>query len=436
MAMVVLDAGMVGLALPSIAGALGETPARSIMIVTAYQAAVLMALLPCAHVAERVGYRRLFGIGVGVFGFASLLCALAPTLELLVAARFVQGLGGAAIMALGIALLRFALGAERLGVAIAWNASVVAICAAAAPAAGALLLSIGPWPLLFLLGAPASAAILFASRALPAVEPTSRSVDGLSMALYAAGAALLVVAAGRAPMLAAALAAGALLCLGWLAARERRKQAPLLPLDLLALRPFRLSFAASIFFFAGQTAGLIALPFHLQLGLGHSATAAGLVVTLWPVGVAAAGPLANRLAERVPALCTAGGALLAAGLAAAASVPAAAGILPLAACSLACGIGFGLFQVPNNRNLFLAVPAARSAAAGGMQGTARLAGQTAGALLVAWVLTAAPIALAPRLAFAAGAVAAVAAAWLSWRRDPASRGSRARHLSGRSATPS
>jgi DHA2 family multidrug resistance protein-like MFS transporter len=92
-------------------------------------------------------------------------------------------------------------------------------------------------------------------------------------------------------------------------------------------------------------------------------------------------------------------------------------IAPIAACALISGAGFGLFQVPNNRNMFLSSPPSRSAAAGGLQGTARLCGQTAGALLVAFVLSAAPIAQAPRLAFGIAAAAALIAAWVSRRQN-------------------
>ncbi len=108
---------------------------------------------------------------------------------------------------------------------------------------------------------------------------------------------------------------------------------------------------------------------------------------------------------------------MAAGLAGTALWPLNDSVAPLAACALICGAGFGLFQVPNNRNMFLAAPPERSAAAGGLQGTARLTGQTGGALLVAFVLSAAPIALVPRLAFGIAAAAALLAAWVSRRKN-------------------
>jgi DHA2 family multidrug resistance protein-like MFS transporter len=433
MALVVLDAGFVSVALPSIADALGETPARSVMAVGAYQLALLMGLLPMAHAAGRFGCRRLFATGVAVFGCASLLCTLAPTLMWLVAARFLQGLGGAAIMALGIALLRQALGKERLGAAIAWNAMVVAICSAAAPATGALLLSVAGWHWLFLFGLPIAAAALVLARALPAPAGSGRPVDWLSIALYGTAAASVVLAAqlaAAAPLLAAAAASAAFGCGLGLVERNRGKEAPLVPLDLLASPPFRAAVAASALFFTGQSAGLLALTFHLQLALGRSALTAGLTLALWPIAVAAAAPAAGRLAERCASgsLCAAGGVLLAIGLVGAASWPPGGSLVPLALFAMVCGAGFGLFQVPSNRAMFLGAPAERSAAAGGMQGTARLAGQTAGALLVAFVLSAAPIWVAPRLAMGIAAAAALMAAYVSWRREGGGRRRAARAI--------
>jgi DHA2 family multidrug resistance protein-like MFS transporter len=423
MALVVLDAGIINVALPTIALGLGEKPARTMLVVSAYQLALLVGLLPCAHIADRFGYRRLFVGGLALFASAAALCTLAPTLPLLVTARVLQGLGGAAIMALGIALLRFALGPDRLGAAIAWNALVVAVCSALAPLVGALALSSIGWHWLFVVPLPMAALALMATPGLPVVDATSRSFNLLSISLYALVAACLLLATELAPTIpltALAVAAGALCCAGWLFARDRRMAHPVVPFDLLALKPFRSSIAASVFFFIGQSAGLLALPFYLQLSLGRSATTTGLVVASWPLAVAATSRVANRLADRFTSgsVCAAGGILLATGLIATALWPIKETVAPLVASAIVCGVGFGLFQVPNNRTMFLSAPAERSAAAGALQGTARLAGQTAGAMFLAFVLTVAPIAIAPRAAIGLAAIAALMAAWVSWSRAP------------------
>ena len=421
MAMVVLDAGVVNIALPTIANSLGVTAARSIHIVSAYQLALLVGLLPCAHAAERFGYRRLFLLGVAIFVGASLLCSLTSTLPLLIAARFLQGLGGAGIMALGIPLLRLALGTDLLGKAIGWNALTVALCSAAGPAVGGLLLSEISWQWIFIINLPIGVTAFLAGLTVPADTPTSSSIDRSSMALFAGAAAFLAVAADLAigrPLLAACFAMVGVACFAKLVSREKPKHAPLIPFDLLAIRQFRLSVMASIFCFTAQAAGIVALTIYLQMGLGHSAASTAMVMIAWPLAVAAASTIASRSADRFPAgsLCSIGGIILAVGLGVAAFWPIDESVIPLAGCTMICGIGFGLFQVSNNRNLFLSAPPERSAAAGGMQATARLAGQTMGALLVATLLSLASATLAPRVALGLGALFALAAGVVSMRR--------------------
>jgi len=121
MVLAVLDAAIANVALPSMERSLQVTPGMSVWIITAYQTALVMGLLPCAALGESLGYRRVFMAGVALFTAASALCALSPSLPWLVAARFLQGLGGAAIMALGIALLRLVVPRRQLGAAIGWT---------------------------------------------------------------------------------------------------------------------------------------------------------------------------------------------------------------------------------------------------------------------------------------------------------------------------
>lgn len=418
MVLAVLDAAIANVALPSMARSLQVTPGMSVWIITAYQTALVMGLLPCAALGESLGYRRVFTMGVALFTAASALCALAPTLPWLVAARFLQGLGGAAIMALGIALLRMVVPPRELGAAIGWNALAVALSSAAGPTIGAVLLSGASWPWLFALNLPLGGLVLLACRALPDLAGTARPLDRFSVALNAAVFASLVVGAEvllKQPVLAATLLATAALSLAALIRREMPRAAPLIPLDLLRSASFRTSVLASVCCFAGMTMGLLALPFYLQHSLGQDTLMTGLYMTPWPLTVAVAAPMAGHLANRIPTawLCAAGGTCLALGLAAASLWPMHGSALPLVPLTMLCGLGFGLFQVPNNRNMFLAAPRERAGAAGGMQGTARLAGQTAGGVVMSLLLTVASVESAPRVGLGIGAVLTLFAGLLS-----------------------
>jgi DHA2 family multidrug resistance protein-like MFS transporter len=418
MALVVLDAAIVNVALPTLEVSLCVTSANAVLTVSAYQMALVMALLPAAALGESLGLRRVFTAGILLFAAASLLCAAAPSLAWLVAARFLQGLGGAAIMALGVPLLRFTVPDEEFGAAIGWNAMVVALSAAAGPTIGAVILALAGWPWLFAVNVPLAMLALVAARSLPAVGGTLRRIDLASTGLFASAVAALVVGAElipQQPAISVMLVIVAGLAGSALVRREAPKAAPMIPLDLLGDASFRVSVAASVCCFVGQALAMVALPFYIQHALAKTALATGLYMTPWPLAVAIAAAFTSRLARSVPTawLCAAGGACLATGLGLAALWPLAENPLPLALFTMVCGVGFGLFQVPNNQNIFMAAPRARSAAAGGMQGTARLAGQTAGAVIMTLLLGGVPADTAPRIGLGVGALLALMAGLVS-----------------------
>jgi DHA2 family multidrug resistance protein-like MFS transporter len=418
MVLVVLDAAIANVALPTLARDLHATAATSIWVVTSYQLALVMALLPCAALGESIGFRRVFTAGVAMFTVASVVCALAPSLPWLLIGRFLQGLGGAAVMALGVAFFRFLVPHKKLGTAIGWNAIAVALSSAAGPTIGAAILSVSSWHWLFAVNLPVGIAVLFATRALPRPNGTGRPLDQISASLTAVGLACLVLGADLvlvSPTVSVILLAVAVLSISHLVRREFSRESPLLPLDLLRGHAFRFSVIASILCFTGQTAGLVALTFHLQTGLGQDVFTTGLYLTAWPLTVAVAAPFVGRLSTSISAnrLCFFGATLLAVGLGSAALWPFHQGLLALVPITMLCGLGFSLFNVPNNRIMFMAAPLERSGAAGGMQSSARLLGQTAGAVTMTLLFTLAPIDTAPSIGLGLGAALTLAACIVS-----------------------
>jgi len=422
--LVVLDGAIANVALPSIAQQLHAAPADAVWIVTAYQLAVVMFLLPASAVGERLGYRRVFAAGIALFTAASVLCALAPSLPWLVAARCLQGLGSAAVMPLGLALLRFTYPRRMLGQAIAWNALVIAGASAAGPAVGAGLLSVASWPWLFAVNLPIGALVLAACTGLPNPQTTERRLDVGSIALNAMMFAAFVLGSDSLP--SSPRCGGALLVVSvasmvLLVRREMPKAAPLIPLDLLRVRSFRMSIVASVCSFTGQMIGFLALPFYFQHELGLSAMDTGLLMTPWPLAVMVAAPLSAHLAGRTSTarLCAVGGGCLATGLALCAAWPLHGGDprLPMAIFTSLAGFGFGLFQTPNNQNMLLAAPKERSGAAGGAQGTARLTGLTFGSLLMGLAFALLPSLSAVHWALTLAALAASAGAAVSLLRS-------------------
>jgi MFS transporter, DHA2 family, multidrug resistance protein len=238
----------------------------------------------------------------------------------------------------------------------------------------------------------------------------------LSIALNATAFALLLIGAELASkrvVLAVGLLTVAGLVVVALVRRELPKQIPMVPLDLLREPSFRISVIASVCFFVGQSAAMVSLPFYFQRVLGLDNMTTGLTITPWPLSVAIVAPLAGHLVNRTSGawLCALGGALLASGLAFVASCT--SGGVPLMLVMAACGAGFGLFQVSNNRNMLLSAEPSRSSAAGGLQATARLTGQTVGALVATLIFSLAPGELAPRLGLAIASGLTMAAGLIS-----------------------
>lgn len=389
-AMSVLDSTIVNVALPTIARDFGASSASSIWVINAYQLAILALLLPLAALGERVGYRRISQTGLAVFTLASLACACAPTLATLSILRVIQGLGAAGIMSVSPALVRFTFPHGHLGRAIGLTAFVVASSAALGPTVAAAVLAVTHWRWLFGINVPLGiVAFVIAVYALPDNERERRPLNLPGSVLYAGSFGLLLSGLqslahhATTPLALVQIGGGCVLAM-LLVRHELRRDAPILPFDLLRLRVFSLSLITSVCSFAAQMTALVALPFELQR-LGHSAVETGLLMTPWPLALALAAPLAGRLADRYAAgmLGGIGLLLLAAGLLLLALLPANASAPQFVWRMALCGLGFGFFQAPNNRVIMSSAPRERSGAAGGMLGAARLFGQSLGAAGVA-----------------------------------------------------
>lgn len=143
--------------------------------------------------------------------------------------------------------------------------------------------------------------------------------------------------------------------------------------------------ATSVASFATQMLAFVSLPFFFETALHRSQVETGLLMTPWPLAVGIGAPIAGRLADKLSAavLGAAGLVVLCAGLALLANLSTAPTTYEIAWRMAICGLGFGFFQAPNNRTMLASAPRVRSGAAGGMLATARLTGQTVGAILAA-----------------------------------------------------
>ena len=393
--MSVLDGAIVNVALPQITRELGASSVGAIWIVNAYQLAITIALLPLASLGDSLGYKRVYGWGLVVFTLASALCAQTHSLGVLAGARMLQGLGAAGMMSVNIALVRFIYPRAMLGAGVGAMSLVVAAGSVAGPSLASAILAVAHWQWLFLINVPLGVlACLLSARYLPVTPASGRRMDGWSIVLNALtfGPLIFGMAAwGQAGHQAtAALLTLAGLGFGLLfVLHELRLAEPLLPVDLLRQPVFALSLATSMSSFAAQTLGMLALPFFFEQSLERSESVTGLLMTPWPLATALVAPLAGRLSDRFAPERIASAGLLTLGLGLVsftllAPQPANADIVWRVAL---CGLGFGIFQSPNNRVIIGNAPRERSGGASGIQSMGRTLGQALGAVAVALIFS-------------------------------------------------
>ncbi|WP_245153767.1 MFS transporter [Allopusillimonas ginsengisoli] len=383
----VLDASMVNVALPEIARSLGIRPTDVVWVVIAYSLVVVISLLPLSAVAERIGFRRMFALGVTLFMISSLASASANSLSWLIASRMAQGVSASMLMCLSGGLVRNIYPLRKLAMGISLNAVTVGMMSVLGPTIGAFLLVAASWPWIFLVNIPICMLAYLGVRHLPDVPRSKGRFDWIACLLSAPFFGLTIAgldALVSNPWRAAVFLLGATLSGVLLLRRSRTQVAPIVPVDLLRITPIAYAVAASAFSFAAQMSAFVSLPFYFSQTLHYSYTEVGLLLGAWSIGMALMAPVAAYLSGRyaVAVLCGIGAGSMALGIFWLLLLP--DGVLffwPMLAM-LFSGIGFGFFQTPNNRALLAGAPRNRSGAAGAMQATTRVFGQSFGTALV------------------------------------------------------
>ena len=386
-----LNTAIANIALPTIASDLHVSPADVVWVVNVYQIALVATLLPLGALGEIVGYERIYLGGLVLFTLASLACACAWSLESLLVACTLQGLGASGLMSVNSALLRFVYPNRLLGRGFGNNAMVVATATTLGPTIASGILALGPWPWLFAINVPIGLiAIAIGLKTLPLTPRAAHRFD-FPGALMASGCLGLVIigissAAHHTGITLVAIELAAGLVLGWLLLRRHADHpAPMLPIDLFRRPMFALSAATSVCSFIVQGLAFVSLPFYFEGILHRSQVETGFLMTPWPLVVGIMAPIGGRLADRYPVgiLGGIGLVLLAAGMVLLATLPATPSAADIVWRMAVCGLGFGFFQAPNLKALMSSAPPGRSGGASSIVATARLTGQTVGAALAA-----------------------------------------------------
>lgn len=390
--MTVLDVTVVNVALPVLAEQFNISSSSSVWVITIYQLVITMLLLPISSFGDLHSYKRTFLLGVVIFTIASGFCAASPNFSTLVIARGLQGMGAACVMGVNIALVRLIYPREILGRGMALNAMCIAIATAAGPTIAGAILSITSWHCLFLINVPLGiVAFAIGLRLLPDNPKTDHRLhfDWISAIGNMIVFGLVFFALGNFTRKGDLLTSGLILAVGILAGifylrRQFNHEQPLFPVDLFRNSMYTMSIVTSVCSFIAQNVTMIALPFLYLNSYHFSEITTGLLMTPWPLATMAVSPIAARYVERHNPGTTAaiGMGVFIIGVLLLLFTGSSPSEWDIAWRMAVCGIGFGMFQTPNNIVMVMATPVNRSGGAGGMQSTARLVGQTLGATIV------------------------------------------------------
>lgn len=423
-----VDTSVVNLAVQPIGAAFGAPVAALQWLLDAYNLTYAVLLLTGGLIADMMGRRRAFMLGAGIMTVASLLCAAAPTIGLLVAGRALTGVGAALLLPASLAIVRvvWAEPAAR-GRALGVWASCNGLAFVIGPSLGGVLIAAFGWRSVFLMAVPLGlAALLLAGLAVPeSADPQGRRIDLPGQALGAIAVGGLAFAAigahqgGAGWMLALALAV--LAVPAFLAVERRAGAGALVPLDLFAVAPFRGAIIAAAAMTFGTYGMIFLLPLQWQATGGLSAPEAGLA--LMPASLVMflvstrSGALTQRFGAR---LMTGGGtAVLACGLLVIAATRAGEPLWLAEAGLLIAGLGMGINTGPLLAQAVGSVLPARAGTAAALINVARMTGATLGVALLGAVYAGMhdPVA-GVRAAMLIGGAVQLWGAWAVWRATP------------------
>ncbi|MEU3274406.1 MFS transporter [Saccharomonospora sp. NPDC006951] len=383
-----LDGTVVSIANPAIAADLGADLAQIAWVTTAYLLVLAGLLIPAGNLADRIGHKKAFLIGIAGFSIASLLCGLAWSVEFLIAARVLQGVFAALLGPAGVAVIRTVFPPEKLGMGFGAFGAVSALALAGGPVLGGLMVEYATWHWAFFVNLPFGVvAVLVALAVIPSVRPSARARLDLP------GACTLTLA-----MVSIVWAINGVAEHGWTSARtigflvaglvlavvfaviENKRKHPMVPLSLFRNRSFTAGsvlLAATMFAFF---AILFYLTFFLQSVLAKSAIGAAVAIlpltAVFVVASPLAGWISTRFGSRLALLL--GAALTTLALFLFSRIETSSDELSLLPAFLIAGLGAGLMMVPAIEAIVGSVAEDKAGVASGVQQSTQQLGSTLG----------------------------------------------------------
>jgi EmrB/QacA subfamily drug resistance transporter len=385
-----LGTSIANVGLPTLAQAFSASFQDVQWIVLAYLLAITTLIVSVGRLGDIIGRRRLLLSGIVLFTLASVLCGVAPTLWLLIAARAAQGLGAAIMMALAMAFVGDTVSKERTGSAMGLLGTMSAIGTTLGPSLGGILIAGPGWRALFLVNVPLGLlAFLLAYRTLPVdirkpkTDRTGFDIVGTLLLALTLGAYALAMTIGRGSfgLLNMALLLTAVLGAGVFVLAQAKVASPLIRLVMFRDRSLSASLTVSALIATVVMVTLVVGPFYLSRALGLDAAAVGLVLSVGPMVSVLSGVLAGRVVDRLgaPLMVVVGLILMAAGSFALALIPATFGIAGYVAGIVVLSLGYQLAQAANNTAVMMDVGADRRGVMSGILNLSRNLGLITGA---------------------------------------------------------
>ncbi|GAA3466523.1 MFS transporter [Nonomuraea roseola] len=385
-----LGTSIANVGLPNMAVAFGAAFNEVQWVVIAYLLAVTTLIVGVGRLGDLAGRRRLLLTGIAVFTLATLLCALAPNLPLLVAARALQGVGAACMMALTMAFVGDTVPKDRTGSVMGLLGTMSAVGTALGPSLGGVLIAVFGWRSIFLAGVPLGLlALALSFRLLPGSAPAAgsarRRFDTVGTALLAitlgAYALAMTIEGNSFGRLAIGLLVASGAGLALFVITESRVSSPLLTLSMLRDPVLAGGLTTSALVSAVMMATLVVGPFHLALALGLDPAFVGLAMSAGPAVSALTGVPAGRATDRfgaetmvVVGLCGIIGGTVVLSL-----MPTAAGVIGYVLPLVAVTAGYALFQAANNTAVMKDVSPTQRGLVSGMLNLSRNLGLMTGA---------------------------------------------------------
>jgi EmrB/QacA subfamily drug resistance transporter len=384
-AMILLEATVVNVSLPAIGRDLGASVAGLQWTLNGYVLTLAALVLVCGSLSDTYGRRRIFILGTVVFVGASALCGAAPTIGLLVAARFVQGIGGALLTPGSLAIIEAVFHPDDRTRAIGAWAGLGAVAGAIGPSVGGYLTDAVSWRAVFLINLPLGAFVVVAAiRHVPETRDPTRAggldLRGAALATLAIAGpcfALTEASSGLTPAVVTAVAVGLGAAAAFVAV-ERRARDPMLPLELFRSRQFASANLLALVTYAALGGVIFLFVAFLQVSLGYTAVQAGaatLPVTVLLLALSTpSGAIAQRIGPRIP--LTTGAVLVGAGLLLMARIHPGDKFLPgVLPALIVFGVGLGVLITPITATVLASVDSRHSGIASAVNNALSRLGQ-------------------------------------------------------------